>query len=123
MELDDHPTVKRYREKGDEAAASKAPDIIDADWLKKQVLEAGADELYGGYLPPEWDLSIYRADVQETFPRAKTLVSFVSRLNPENIRCTSQAVRDLEFISTQKESDGVARKVTRVDPVVALRSE
>ncbi len=113
MKLEDHPTVKRYREKADEIAASTAADILDAEWLKQKVLAAGADDV--GLVDincPE--LGEYRTDILELFPRAETLVSFVSRLNPENIHCVSQAVRDLEFISTQKESDGIARKITRV---------
>jgi len=113
MKLDDHPTVRKYREKGDETAAAGTPDILDAAWLKQQVLEAGADDV--GLVDINCpDLSGYQADILEIFPWAKTLVSFVTRLNPENIRCISQAVRDLEFISTQKAADGIARKVTRV---------
>jgi epoxyqueuosine reductase QueG len=112
MKLEDHPTVKRYREKGDETAASKAPDILDAEWLKQQVLEAGADDV-GLVDINSPDLSGYRADILEIFPRSKTLVSFVCRLNPENIRCVSRSVSDLEFIQTQKAADGVARKVTQ----------
>lgn len=112
MRLEDHPTVKRYREKS-EAAAPGIEDKLDAEWLKNLVLEAGADDV-GLVEINRPELSDYRADLLEIFPRAKTLVSFVSRLNPENIRCVSQAVRDLEFISTQKEADGVARKVNRI---------
>jgi len=113
MKLEDHPTVRKYREKGDETAAAGTPDILDAAWLKQQVLEAGADDV--GLVDINCpDLSGYQADILEIFPWAKTLVSFVTRLNPENIRCISQAVRDLEFISTQKAADGIARKVTRV---------
>lgn len=112
MKLEDHPTVKRYREKGDQTGESKAADILDAEWLKQQLLEAGADDV-GLVDINSHDLSDYRADILEIFSDAKTLVSFVSRLNPENIRCTSQAVRDLEFIQTQKASDGIAREVIR----------
>ncbi len=112
MNLEDHPTVKRYREKIDTIPASQAPDILDAEWLKQKVLDAGADDV-GLVDINRPELSDYRADTLDLFPWAKTLVSFVSRLNPKNIRCLSQAVRDLEFIITQKEADGIARKLTR----------
>jgi ferredoxin len=112
MKLEDHPTVKQYREKSD-AAIPGREDKLDADWLKNTVLKAGADDV-GLVDINRPGLSEYSADILEIFPRAKTLVSFVSRLNPENIRCVSQAVRDLEFIRTQKEADGIARKVTRI---------
>ena len=77
MKLEDHPTVKRYREKGGEAAASEAAEILDAEWLKQQVMEAGADDvgLTDINCP---DPSGYRADILELFPWAKTLVSFVT---------------------------------------------
>jgi ferredoxin len=112
MKLEDHPTVKRYRQKS-EAAAPRIEDKLDADWIKQQVLESGADDV-GLVDINRPELSEYCADILEIFPRAKTLVSFVSRLNPENIRCISQAVRDLEFIRTQKEADGIAGKVTKL---------
>jgi ferredoxin len=112
MKLEDHPTVKQYREKS-EAAAPGIEDKLDTEWLKQQVLEAGADDV-GLVEINRPELGDYRADILEIFPRTKTLVSFVRRLNPENIRCISQAVRDLEFVSTQKEADGIARKVNRI---------
>lgn len=113
MKLEDHPTVKRYREQAEAISASKAPDTLDAEWLKQQVLEAGADDV-GLVEINRPELGEYRADILEIFPQTQTLVSFVRRLNPENIRCISQAVRDLEFIRTQKEADGIARKITQV---------
>jgi ferredoxin len=113
MKLEDHPTVKRYQEQAEAISATKAPDTLDAEWLKQQVLEAGADDV-GLVEINRPELGDYRADILEIFPQTRTLVSFVRRLNPENIRCISQAVRDLEFIRTQKEADGIARKVTQV---------
>ena len=113
MKLEDHPTVKRYREQAEAISATKAPDALDAEWLKQQVLEAGADDV-GLVEINRPELCEYREDILEIFPQTQTLVSFVRRLNPENIRCISQAVRDLEFIRTQKEADGIARKITRV---------
>jgi len=112
MKLEEHPTVKRYRDKS-EAAVPPMGDKLDADWLKKLVLEAGADDV-GLVDIDRPELAEYGADILAIFPWAKTLVSFVTRLNPANIRCTSQAVRDLEFISAQKTADGIARKVTRL---------
>jgi len=44
MKLEDHPTVKRYREKGEAIAAPRVADRLDAEWLRNMVLEAGADD-------------------------------------------------------------------------------
>lgn len=111
MRLEDHPTVKRYREKN-QTTTPKTEDPLDADWLKNMVLEAGADDA-GLVEISRPALSDYRADILEIFPRTRTLLCFIVRLNSENIRCPSQAVRDLEFIRIQKEADGIAGNVTR----------
>ncbi len=112
MKLEDHPTVKRFREQDTSLSASKIAAKIDAAWLKQQVLQAGADDvgLVDIHRP---ELSEHHADILEIFPDTKTLVSFVCRLNPESIRCVSRAVSDLEYIQTQKEVDGIARKVSQ----------
>ena len=111
MRLEDHPTVKRYREKK-QTTTPKTEDPLDSDWLKNMVLEAGADDA-GLVEISRPELSDYRADIEEIFPRTRTLLSFIVRLNSENIRCPSQAVRDLEFIKTQKAADSIAGNVTR----------
>jgi ferredoxin len=85
---------------------------LDAHWLKQLVINTGADDV-GLVEIDRPELNDHRADVLEIFPRTQTLIAFVCRLNPENIRCVSQAVRDLEFIRTQTEADGIARKITQ----------
>ena len=113
MKLEDHPTVKRYRERNEAEAVQKASEKLDAEWLKKQILEAGADDV--GLVEFErLELKDHRADIVEIFPHTRTLISFVCRLNPESIRCTSRAASDLEYIQTQKEVDGIARKICRI---------
>ena len=113
MNLEDHPTVKLYRAQNNVTSASEVTDKLDAQWLKQQVLNAGADDV--GFVEisrPE--LNDHHAEILEIFPDTQTLVSFVCRLNPESIRCVSRAVSDLEFLQTQKAADGIARKVTQV---------
>ena len=111
MKLEDHPTVKRYRE-DNQTTTPGAEDPIDADRLKNMVIEAGADDA-GLVEISRPELSDYRSDILEIFPRTRTLLSFIVRLNAESVRCPSQAVRDLEFISVQKKADEIAGKVTR----------
>ena len=55
---------------------------LDADWLKQLVLDAGADDV--GFVEigrPELDDQ--RDDILKAFPRTKTLISFVVRMNRE----------------------------------------
>jgi hypothetical protein len=63
MRLEDHPTVKRYREKN-QATAPSVVDKLDAEWLKNMVLEAGADDA-GLVEINRPELNDYRADILE----------------------------------------------------------
>ena len=110
MQLNEHPTVIRFREK----AATQAPPLdwekIDADRLKTLALEAGADDAAIVELDrPE--IGDQRADILEIFPRTKILVSLVCRMNRENIRCPSRDVSDLEFLRTFEKINEAARRL------------
>ncbi len=113
MRLEDHPTVKRFRERTENVSSATTVDNLDAEWLKQLVLENGATDV--GLVEIDCpELSDQRSDILKIFPQTKTLVSFVCRLNPESIGCVSRAVSDLEYVNTLKEADGIARKVVRV---------
>jgi hypothetical protein len=112
MRLEDHPTVKRFRQHGPATPELQPPEKLDSKWLKQLVIEAGADDV-GLVEIDRPELSEHRADILAIFPRARTLVGFVCRLNPENIRCVSRAVSDLEYIQCFDEANSVARKVVQ----------
>jgi ferredoxin len=110
MQLNEHPTVIRYREK----AAAQSPPLnrekIDADRLKSLALEAGADDAAIVELDrPE--INDQRADILEIFPRTKSLVSLVCKMNRENIRCPSRDISDLEFLRTFEKINETARRL------------
>ena len=52
-----------------------------------------------------------RDDILKFYPRAKTLLSFVCRMNREPIRNPARSVANLEFHATGHEVDDVARKI------------
>jgi NAD-dependent dihydropyrimidine dehydrogenase PreA subunit len=52
-----------------------------------------------------------RDDILQAFPRTKTLISFVVRLNREPIRSPARSVSNLEFHHTGDHVNDVARKV------------
>ena len=84
MKLDDHPTVRRFRLQTVPPAAPKS-DRLDPAWLKQLVQGAGADDV--GFVEigrPELDDQ--RDDILKAFPRTRTLISFVVRMNREAIR-------------------------------------
>src|SRR5262245_17263421 len=107
MKLTDHPTVKAFYEK---APAAPAPDNLDAAWLRQLCLECGADDA-GLVEISRPALDNQRDDILRYFPPAKTLLSFVCRMNQEPIRSPARSVANLEFHDTGHQVNEVARKV------------
>src|SRR5215212_6465963 len=112
MRLEDHPTVRRFRLQTVPPAAPKS-DRLDRAWLKQLVLDAGADDV--GFVEigrPELDDQ--RDDILKAFPRVRTLISFVVRMNREAIRTPARSVANTEFHHSGHEVNEVARNVVRM---------
>jgi Fe-S-cluster-containing hydrogenase component 2 len=109
MKLEDHPTVQRIRLKSESSVPSKK-EPLDTAWLKQLVLDAGADDV--GFVEiGRADLDDQRQDIVKAFPRTKTLISFVVRMNREAIRTPSRSVSNTEFHHTGDEVNEIARSV------------
>lgn len=111
MKLEDHPTVQRIQQKALTAVTTgKVP--LDPGWLKQMVLDAGADDV--GFVEigrPALDEQ--REDILKAFPRTKTLISFVVRMNREAIRTPARSVSNLEFHHSGEEVNHIARSVVQ----------
>jgi len=109
-QLAEHPTVKQFWER---AAAGSEPaplQTLDAAWLRQVCLEAGADDV-GFVEAGRPEIADQKGDIVAVFPQTKTLVSFVCRMNRENIRTPARSIANLEFHHTTDEIDEVARKI------------
>ena len=115
MKLDDHPTVKAFYEKAT-APALADPTPLDADWLRQLCRDAGADDV-GLVEISRPALDDQRDDILRFFPPAKTLVSFVCRMNREPIRSPARSVANLEFHHAGDRVNEIARHL-----VAALES-
>src|SRR4051795_5573036 len=111
MKLEDHPTVKRIRLKiVDSVAPPKEP--LDAEWLKQLVLDAGADDV--GFVEiGRPALDDQREDILKAFPRTKTLISFVVRMNRDAVRTPARSVSNTEFHHSGDEVNDIARSVVQ----------
>src|SRR3954447_14080920 len=107
MKLEDHPTVRRIRLK----TVSPVPSgqaSLDGEWLKQLVLDAGADDV--GFVEiGRAALADQRGDILKAFPPAKTLISFVVRMNREAIRTPARSVANNEFHHSGDEVNEIAR--------------
>src|SRR6266481_166648 len=100
MKLDDHPTVRHFRETiGERAPAAEPPAPLDAAWLRQLCLDCGADDT-GLVEIGRPALEDQRDDILRFFPPAKTLLSFVCRMNRDPIRSPARSVANLEFHDT-----------------------
>src|SRR6266480_6153374 len=111
MNLAEHPTVRRFREtQGERPGHAEPPKPLDAAWLRQLCLDCGADDA-GLVEISRPALDNQRDDILRTFPPARTLLSFVCRMNREPIRSTARSVANLEFHHTGDHVNEVARKV------------
>jgi Fe-S-cluster-containing hydrogenase component 2 len=95
------------------ALIDSATGKLDADRLRQLCLDLGADDV--GLVELERPaLADQREDILRFFPPAKTLLSFVCRMNREPIRTPARSVANLEFHHTGDHVNEVARKVVTV---------
>lgn len=112
MNLDEHPTVKWVRQQ-EAAPVEEAIRTLDANWLRQFVLDAGADDV--GFVEiGRAELDDQREDILRAFPRTKTLISYVVRMNREPIRSPARSVANLEFHHTGDEVNEIGHDVVRL---------
>lgn len=76
----DHPTVQKVLKRSSMKANTAAPEILDARWLRELCRELGADDV--GFVEIDCPaLAEERGHILEVFPKARTLVSLVVRMN------------------------------------------
>src|ERR1043166_9120412 len=104
----EHPTVKAYRQK---PALQKISEPLDAVWLRQLCLDAGADDV--GFVEVERpSLADERPHIQRAFPHARSVISFVLRMNRDNVRNPARSIANSEFHHTGDEVNDVARHIT-----------
>jgi len=111
MKLADHPTVKQFLKKK-ARTGEEIRKALDAEWLRQLLLDAGADDV--GFVEIERSaIDDQREDILKTFPRTKTLISYVVRMNREPLRTPARSVANMEFHHTGEKIDEVGRQVVR----------
>src|SRR5258708_36910795 len=109
MHLAEHPTVKKFRER--EATGTEAAQLttLDSAWLCQLCLEAGADDV-GFVEAGRPEIADQKGDIQAVFPKTKSLVSFVLRMDRENIRTPAPSIANLEFTPVTSEFNKIRVK-------------
>jgi Fe-S-cluster-containing hydrogenase component 2 len=110
MNLDNHPTVIEIRRRNAGEGTVREPAPLDAGLLKRLSLEAGADDV-GLVEIDRPELVEERVNIEAVFPHAKTLVSFVCRMNRDPIRSPARSIANLEFHQTTDRINEVAQRI------------
>jgi ferredoxin len=120
MRLLDHPTVRRLRESQVSAPAATASPF-DADRLKRLARDCGADDV-GLVEISRPELDDQRDDILRFFPRTKTLLALVCRMNREPIRSSARSVANAEFHHVGDHVNEVSRAIVSALEPMGVRA-
>ena len=118
--IEDHPTVQWWRER----TAAQTPVVtapLNADSLRELCLQAGAGDV--GFVEigrPE--IADQHTDILAAFPKTKTLISFVCRMNQENVRAPLRSIANTEFHSSGADIDRVGRSIVETLTKIGIRA-
>ena len=74
------PTVRRFQEETESHSDSVSLAKLDAKWIRNVCLEAGADDV--GFIEIDRkEIADQREDIITAFPRTKTIICLVHRIN------------------------------------------
>jgi epoxyqueuosine reductase QueG len=94
---------------------SKLEDIpitISDTELRKLCLDCGADDA-GFVAIDRSELDTDREDIKLAFPRTRTLIGFVSRMAPDNIRAPLRSLANVEFHNSGERVEHIAREILK----------
>ncbi len=121
MRLDEHPTVKRFHEQAAAAQPAAPPQVVDSAWLRQLCLESGAED--AGFVEVGRPaIAGEKGDILWLLPKTKALVSFVLRMNRENVRTPARSVANVEFHHTTEETNEVARRIVAALERIGVRA-
>lgn len=94
--MHEHPTIMRYNEKVKAGDIRKSSPKLSSEALRQMCMDLGADDV--GFVEiGRSELEDQRADILNIFPWTKTFISFVGRLNRENLRSPARSIASLEL--------------------------
>ncbi|MGM7683311.1 SCP2 sterol-binding domain-containing protein [Cytobacillus sp. Hm23] len=106
-----HPTVINYytnqQRDNDKNENNQA---LDLDWLKNLAIRCGADDV-GIVSVDSPDLLEQKSEILELLHDAKTLISFVCKVNREPVRSPSRSIANTEFHHTIDKTNEVGHKI------------
>lgn len=89
--------------------------------MRELCLQAGADDI--GFVEIDRpEIADQHADILAAFPKTKTLISFVCRMNRENVRAPLRSIANTEFHSSGADIDRVGRAIVETLTKIGIRA-
>jgi Fe-S-cluster-containing hydrogenase component 2 len=118
--IDNHPTVKWWRDRAREQQSITSISLNSAA-LRTLCIEAGADDV--GFVEiGRATVADQYAEILDTFAPTKTLVSFVCRMNQEDVRTPARSIANLEFHANYDHANEVARNIVKALAQIGVRA-
>lgn len=108
MAEEHHPTILKLKETPPKPPVRK----VTAEWLKALALEHGADDV-GLVEVGREAIADQQPYIDQVFPKAKTLLSFMVRMNREPVRAPARSVANQEFHAVYDDVNETARAIVR----------
>jgi epoxyqueuosine reductase QueG len=108
MKLDDHPTVRAYKE--GKIDPKKPPAILESAQLKQVALDAGVDDV--GLIDLSRQTMVeYRQDLIDAMPDTQSVMVMVFRVNQNHLKSLAHSVVDYEFKQVWTDANHIARRL------------
>lgn len=121
MRLEDHPTVKKLKEKNSSEVKESYSDILNSETLKQIALDCGADDT--GIIQIErYELDDQREEILSRFPWTKSILSFVRRMSVEPIRSPARSVANIEMHYKVEDINHISGKIVEQFQKMGIRS-
>ena len=120
--FDEHPTVRWWRDRSSiQPSAGTNHLLLNANSLREMCLEAGADDV--GFVEIDRPaIADQHQDILTAFPRTKTLISFVCRMNRDNVLSPARSIANTEFHASGEEIDRVGRQIVERLTQIGIRA-
>jgi Fe-S-cluster-containing hydrogenase component 2 len=119
--FEDHPTIQWWRALSTDKQSIVADIPLNADSLRELCLQAGADDV--GFVEIDRaEIADQHADILAAFPKTKTLISFVCRMNQENVRAPLRSIANTEFHASGEDINQVGRTIVETLTKIGIRA-
>ncbi len=122
----EHPTIQWWRDRQNDAKNNSSIDReshipLNAKSLRELCFAAGADDV--GFVDIDRpEIADQHADILTAFPKTKTLISFVCRMNRENVRAPLRSIANTEFHASGEDINHVGRAIVETLTQIGIRA-